>query len=74
MPVFFGPNNAKFQEAQQLKECGGGIEIDGAESFAERMRLLSANPQSLKMTGEAAGNYVSANSGATQKILSKLNL
>ncbi|MBR5335872.1 MAG: 3-deoxy-D-manno-octulosonic acid transferase [Bacteroidaceae bacterium] len=74
MPVFFGPNNAKFQEAQQLKECGGGIEIDGAEPFAERMRLLSANSQSLKMTGEAAGNYVSANSGATQKILSKLNL
>ena len=26
IPVFFGPNNAKFQEAAQLKECGGGVE------------------------------------------------
>ena len=74
MPVFFGPNNAKFQEAQQLKECGGGIEIKSVESFAERMRLLSANPQSLKMAGDAAGKYVSTNSGATQKILSTLKL
>ena len=72
MPVFFGPNNAKFQEAQQLKECGGGIEIQSAEAFAERMFQLYSNPQSLRMAGEASGNYVSTNSGATQKILSML--
>ena len=72
MPVFFGPNNAKFQEAQQLKECGGGIEIQSAEAFAERMLQLYSNPQSLRMAGEASGNYVSTNSGATQKILSML--
>ena len=74
MPVFFGPNNAKFQEAQQLKECGGGIEIQSAEAFAERMLQLYSNPQSLRMAGEASGNYVSTNSGATQKILSMLKL
>lgn len=74
VPVFFGPNNAKFQEAQQLKECGGGIEIHDAESFAQRMNLFSSNPVSLQMASEAAGSYVSDNSGATDKILSKLSL
>lgn len=74
VPVFFGPNNAKFQEAQQLKECGGGIEICDSSSFAERMRALSSNPQSLKMAGDAAGKYVSNNSGATPKILAEIKL
>ena len=68
IPVFFGPNNAKFQEAQQLKECGGGIQITSAASFTERMRALLGNAQSLKMAGDAAGGYVEGNSGATLRI------
>lgn len=72
MPVFFGPNNAKFQEAQHLKACGGGVEICGASDFDKKMSALDTNQQSLKMAGEAAGNYVSKNSGASYKILSTL--
>ena len=33
VPVIFGPNNQRFQEAQQLKACGGGLEINGAADF-----------------------------------------
>lgn len=72
IPVFFGPNNAKFQEAASLKECGGGIEIHSADDFAARMRLFDENPKELGIAGAAAGSYVSDNSGATDKILSTI--
>ena len=34
VPVIFGPNNERFQEAQGLKACGGGFEIQGADGYA----------------------------------------
>ena len=36
VPVFFGPNNQRFQEAQDLKECGGGVEIADYEPIQVR--------------------------------------
>ncbi len=33
MPVIFGPNNKKFQEAQGLLKSGGGFEINDYEDF-----------------------------------------
>lgn len=72
IPVFFGPNNAKFQEAAALKECGGGIEVHSIDDFASRMRSFDENPQELRAAGAAAGSYVSDNSGATDKILSSI--
>ena len=33
MPVIFGPNNKKFQEAQGLLKSGGGFEINTCEPF-----------------------------------------
>lgn len=74
MPVFFGPNNQKFREAAGLKENGGGIEIHTAEEFAEKMKQFEANPQSLQFAGKSAGEYVSKNSGASDKILAALGL
>ena len=74
MPVLFGPNNAKFREAAQLKECGGGIEISDAECFAKQMRVFEENKASLQLAGDAAGKYVSGNSEASEKILSALGL
>ena len=70
VPVIFGPNNQKFQEAQALKACGGGIEISSYEDFARVMDGFAANPDSLHRAGEAAGNYVKGKAGATKKILS----
>lgn len=72
IPVFFGPNNAKFQEAASLKECGGGIEIHNADEFAAFMKNFDENPNSLSKAGTSAGAYVSDNSGATDKILSSI--
>jgi 3-deoxy-D-manno-octulosonic-acid transferase len=72
IPVFFGPNNERFQEAQKLKQNGGGLEIHNYEEFAARMDELTADPTSLLKRGEAAGGYVKGNAGATEIILRQL--
>ena len=74
IPVFFGPNNRKFQEAQLLKECGGGIEIIATCDLEERMNAFAADESSLKRAGKAAGDLVSTNAGATARIFKHLGL
>lgn len=74
MPVFFGPNNKKFQEAAKLKEYGGGIEISDYAGFEQMMDTFTSDEVVLKKAGNAAGKYVASNSGATQKLLKALKL
>ena len=68
-PVIFGPENQKFQEAQELKACGGGIEIKNYEDFARIMDRFTADETALQQAGEAAGGYVKGKAGATTTIL-----
>ena len=74
IPVFFGPNNERFQEAQELKKNGGGLEIHNYEEFAARMDELTADPASRIKCGEAAGSYVKGNAGATEVVLRQLTI
>ena len=74
IPVFFGPNNRKFQEAQLLKECGGGIEIIATCDLEERMNAFAADISLLEAAGKAAGDLVSNNAGATARIFKHLGL
>ena len=74
VPVFFGPNNQNFQEAQALKACGGGIEISSYDDFAKKMDHFIANPGEMSRLGEVAGSYVSSQAGATEKILRSVGL
>lgn len=73
-PVFFGPNNQRFMEAQELKECGGGIEITSYDDFANNMNQFATDAQAVKTRGEAAAECVSRRSGATERIFSYLKL
>ena len=72
VPVIFGPNNQKFQEAQGLKGQGGGFEITGYEDFERLMKRFETDAEFLSTAGQQAGAYVSRQSGATRKILSDL--
>lgn len=72
LPVLFGPNNNKFQEAQELKACQGGFEIADADSFARIMDRFIADSDALRKASFAAGNYVKSQSGATEKLLQLL--
>ena len=70
VPVIFGPNNQKFQEAQGLKAQGGGFEIASYDDFERLMNRFMADESALRQAGQAAGNYVKNQAGATDKILS----
>ncbi len=74
VPVFFGPNNQRFQEAQDLKECGGGVEIADYGDFRSKMEVFAGNPSKCEEAGRRAANYIKVKSGATEKVLSALGL
>ena len=69
MPVFFGPNNKHFQEAQWLLQSKGGIEITSYGDFAARMDRLAASPSLVASLGNAAGKVVVEHTGATDKVM-----
>ncbi len=69
IPVVFGPNNKRFQEAQALLKAKGGFEISGAADFEEIMSRLDGDRVFLSQAGDKAGSYVSGKSGATDIIM-----
>ena len=73
-PVIFGPENKKFQEAQGLKECGGGFEIHDYEEFSAAMTRFEKEPDALTQASQAAGDFVKQRAGATQMILSDVQI
>lgn len=73
-PVIFGPENRKFAEAQDLKACGGGIEITDAAAFRAAMDRFESDPAYLAKCSKAAHDYVESKAGATKAIISALKL
>jgi len=69
VPVIFGPNNQKFQEAQELKAAGGGFEIQGYEDFCQLMDRFASDARFLSDAGDRAAAYVRSKAGATPRIL-----
>ena len=73
VPVFFGPNNQKFQEAQGLKKCGG-FEIHNYEEFAAQVNMFASDKAYLDEQGHKAGYFVKGQAGATKKVLGAVDL
>lgn len=74
MPVIFGPNNKKFQEAQGLLKSDGGFEINTYEDFSGLMSSLMNDEAFLKQAGDKAGAFVAHLAGATDKVLASVKL
>ena len=74
MPVIFGPNNRRFQEARALIAAGGGMEISSYSQFEAVMNTYEADPRALADDGRKAAGYVEAQAGATAAILSAVGL
>jgi len=69
LPVIFGPNYARFNEANELIALKAGFSVkDEAELKAVAATLIN-NEQFLRDAGLAAGAYVRNNTGATATIL-----
>ncbi len=74
MPVIFGPNNQRFQEAQGLKTAGGGYEIGNYDDFELLMVQFNSDPQELARAGRKAGAFVESLTGATDRVFSSIQL
>jgi 3-deoxy-D-manno-octulosonic-acid transferase len=74
IPVFFGPNFEKFNEAKELIKCGGGYSVSNSAAFSVMVRTFIENENERVRHGKAAGDYVRSNAGATGKIFNTLNL
>lgn len=72
IPVVFGPNNAKFREASDLKACHGGFEVTDAASAAATLTRLTDAPDERHAAGRAAARYISESIGATDIIFDDL--
>ena len=67
IPVLFGPNNKKFQEAQALLQCKGSFEFTDAASFANLVDNFIQHPETMTAAGQAASQYIYGNAGAVDK-------
>ena len=74
MPVIFGPNNKRFQEAQGLLEVGGGFEVDGKDTFRQTMNRLSDDSEYLAKVSHEAGQFVKGQAGATERVMTAVGL
>lgn len=74
IPVIFGPNNKRFQEAQGLIMTGGGFEINDYQSFRDLMLRFETDEMFLQTSKKHAGEFVKGRAGATEKIMGSLPL
>jgi len=67
IPVIFGPNYQKFEEAKYLVGSGGGFSISNKSEFVKILRELNETSFYNKASS-ISKNYILKNQGGTQKI------
>jgi len=72
MPVIFGPNYKKFNEAVKLIENNGAISVSDQTELNNALNLLVKNEEKLKQMSFESKNFVIKNTGSTDKISSLL--
>lgn len=72
IPVIFGPRYEKFMEAVQLIEHKGAFTVKNYKELKQLLDTMLADEKLMKEWGENARNYVTDNSGATDKILEQI--
>ncbi|MDR6566671.1 MULTISPECIES: glycosyltransferase N-terminal domain-containing protein [Chitinophaga] len=68
-PVIIGPEFGKYFEAVELVAAGGALVVHNYRNLHTQMERLLADRKAYAETAAIAGNYVAANTGATQKVL-----
>jgi 3-deoxy-D-manno-octulosonic-acid transferase len=66
VPVFFGPNYTKFQEAVDLVREGGAFSVSGAE---ELRAAFEKQYQDRSVASQISADYVQRNIGATEEVM-----
>jgi 3-deoxy-D-manno-octulosonic-acid transferase len=68
-PVLFGPNYKKYREAEELIENGGAFSAQNSDELKNKIQNLLHEPHAYNNASEASSAYISANKGATEKIM-----
>lgn len=68
MPVLFGPAHTKMKEAADLIKLKAAFEINKLSDLEQCIKMLK-DEQKLVKHSQRAGEYVSTNSGGTEKII-----
>ena len=71
-PVLFGPNHQKFQEAKDIIACGGGFSHSDQTSLERHLKPLLTDAEAYRRASQACLDYMNANLGSTEKILSTI--
>ena len=69
MPVLFGPNYQKFQEAVELIQLKAAYSVNSTEELKEKLNLFLNDSVLLKETSLVSKKYVEQKTGATDIIL-----
>lgn len=72
IPVLFGPNYLKFNEAVALKNLGIAYPIHNYDELKTTIELLIADPEKREQISSACKSYTQLNIGATQKIIDRI--
>ncbi len=70
LPVIFGPNYHKFQEAKDLVGKQAGFSIQNQEELTTQLSIFINDAEALSHSSQAAAAYVKDHTGATEQILS----
>jgi 3-deoxy-D-manno-octulosonic-acid transferase len=72
LPVLFGPNYHKFNEAFEVIDLNAGFVVNDASELTKQISVLIEDKNVLAESSRLAKNYVLKNSGATNKIVDGL--
>lgn len=72
LPVIFGPDYHKFQEAHDLIKLGAANTVSDYQGLASVFYQYLSNPKALSSSAEIAQNYVNKNRGASEQIVKHL--
>jgi 3-deoxy-D-manno-octulosonic-acid transferase len=73
MPIFFGPNFEKFQEAKDLIRLGGAKSVNSPEGIVHALKKVIQNDTDRARMSDISKNYVLRQKGATDKIVKYLS-
>jgi len=73
LPIVFGPNHIKFQEAKELLENKAAFSICNQREFNNKVHTLFNDQEVFQTASETAKKYVEKNAGATKLIVEKIN-
>lgn len=68
LPVIFGPNYQKFEEAREMVNRGAAFPVQTSEELSQRFAYLTLKKNRIQASQEASA-FIRENVGATQRIL-----